>query len=132
MKASEYRALSEFRCQIRRFLHFSEAAARSEGLEPQQHQILLAVRGLADRQGPTVGELAEHLIVRHHSVVGLIDRLEQHGLVERIRDDADRRQVRVILTPDGNSKLRRLSTVHKEELRTSGPRLVQALQAALA
>jgi DNA-binding MarR family transcriptional regulator len=132
MKASEYRALSEFRCQIRRFLHFSEAAARSEGLEPQQHQILLAVRGLADRQGPTVGELAEHLILRHHSVVGLIDRLEQHGLVERIRDDADRRQVRVILTPDGDSKLRRLSTVHKEELRTSGPRLVQALQAALA
>ena len=101
MKASEYRALSEFRCQIRRFLHFSEAAARSEGLEPQQHQILLAVRGLADRQGPTVGELAEHLILRHHSVVGLIDRLEQHGLVERVRDDADRRQVRVILTPDG-------------------------------
>ena len=132
MKASEYRALSEFRCQIRRFLHFSEAAARSEGLEPQQHQILLAVRGLADRQGPTVGELAEHLILRHHSVVGLIDRLEQHGLVERVRDDADRRQVRVILTPDGESKLRRLSTVHKEELRTSGPRLVQALQAALA
>src|SRR5690349_6828631 len=119
MRANEYRALSEFRYHIRRFLHFSEEAARSEGLEPQQHQILLAVRGLADRHGPTVGELADHLLIRHHSAVGLVDRLAAHGLVERVRDDADRRQVRVSLTPEGDAKLRRLSTVHKEELRTS-------------
>jgi DNA-binding MarR family transcriptional regulator len=132
MKDSEYRALSEFRYQIRRFLHFSEEAARAEGLEPQQHQILLAVRGLSDSAGPTVGELAEHLILRHHSVVGLLDRLTLHGLVERVRDDDDRRQVRVHLTPEGEAKLRRLSTAHKQELRTSGPRLVEALQAALA
>lgn len=132
MRVAEYRALSEFRYQIRRFLHFSEEAARAEGLEPQQHQILLAVRGLPDRHGPTVGELAEHLLIRHHSAVGLIDRLAQHGLVERVRDDADRRQVRVILTAEGEEKLRRLSTVHKQELRSTGPRLVEALQAALA
>src|SRR3954454_23445821 len=132
MRFAEYRALSEFRYQIRRFLQFSEEAARAEGLEPQQHQILLAVRGLAEGHGPTVGELAEHLIIRHHSAVGLVDRLSQHGLVERVRDDADRRQVRVKLTPEGEAKLRRLSTVHRDELRSSGPRLVQALQAALA
>jgi DNA-binding MarR family transcriptional regulator len=131
MNEADYRALSEFRYQIRRFLHFSEEAARGEGLEPQQHQILLAVRALGDRQGPTIGELADHLFIRHHSAVGLVDRLAQHGLVERVRDDDDRRQVRVLLTAEGAARLRRLSAIHREELRTSGPRLVKALRAAM-
>ena len=131
MTDADYRALSEFRYQIRRFLHFSEEASRSEGLEPQQHQILLAIRALRGRQGPTVGELAEHLILRHHSVVGLVDRLERQGLVERVRDGDDRRQVRIQLTAEGATKLRRLAAVHREELRSSGPRLIKALRAAM-
>jgi DNA-binding MarR family transcriptional regulator len=132
MKDAEYRALADFRFQIRKFLHFSEEAARGAGLEPQQHQIMLAIRGLANDQGPTIGELAEHLIIRHHSAVGLVDRLAQHGYIERVRAIPDRRQVRVQLTPQGEEKLRELSRVHQKELRNSGPRLVQALQAALA
>ncbi len=132
MRDSEYRALSEFRYQIRQFLHFSETAARAEGLEPQQHQLLLAIRGFTEVQGPNIGQLAEHLMVRHHTAVGLVDRLVQHGFVERTRGEGDRRQVHVRLTKDGAEKLRRLSAAHKRELRNSGPRLVSALQAALA
>jgi DNA-binding MarR family transcriptional regulator len=131
MHDPDYRALSEFRYQSRRFLHFSEEAARAEGLEPQQHQLLLAIRGLGGDPGPTIGELAAHLIVRHHSAVGLVDRLADHGLVERVRGEDDKRQVRVQLTREGAAKLRRLSAVHREELRDSGPRLVEALRTAM-
>ncbi len=128
---SDYRALGAFRYQIRRFLHFSNHAARAEGLEPQQHQVLLAIKALPDRQGPTVGALAEYLLIRHHSAVGLIDRLAEHGLVVRTRSAEDLRQVRVRLTAEGEQKLDRLSAVHREELRTSGPLLVSALTALL-
>lgn len=123
----DYAALGEFRYQIRRFLHFSEAAARQEELEPQQHQLLLAVRWLKGAQGPTIRELADHLLIRHHSVVGLIDRMVERQLIERVRSTGDRRQVRVRLTPRGEAKLKRLSLVHREELRMSGPALVEAL-----
>jgi DNA-binding MarR family transcriptional regulator len=131
MNEADYRALSEFRCQIRRFLHFSEEAAHKEGLEPQQHQILLSVRALGDRHGPTIGELAEHLFIRHHSAVGLVDRLAERGLVTRVRDDDDRRQVRVVLTPEGALRLRRLSAAHHDQLRRSGPQLIEALRRAM-
>ncbi len=124
---ADYRALGEFRRRIRRFLHFSEMAARSEGLEPQQHQLMLAIRCLDGDEGPTVGELAEYLLVRHHSAVGLIDRLAEHGFVERARAEGDRRQVRIRLTPEGEKKLKRLSEAHRAELRESGPELVEAL-----
>lgn len=123
----DYAALGEFRYRIRHFLRFSELAARQEGLEPQQHQLLLAVRSLDEPGGPTIGQIADCLLVRHHSAVGLIDRLEEHRLVERVRAADDRRQVHVRLTTLGEQKLRRLSLVHREELRTSGPRLVEAL-----
>jgi DNA-binding MarR family transcriptional regulator len=126
LSLSDYQALAAFRYQIRRFLHFSEAAARDEGLEPQQHQILLAIRALEDG-GPTVGALASHLLIQHHSAVGLVDRLAGRGLVERIRGGEDRRQVRVRLTPEADDKLRRLSAQHRAELRNSGPVLVAAL-----
>jgi DNA-binding MarR family transcriptional regulator len=131
LSLSDYRALAEFRYQIRRFLHFSEAAARDEGLEPQQHQLLLAIRALEPDGGPTVGELAGHLLIQHHSAVGLVDRLTGRGLVERIRGGEDRRQVRVRLTPDAKEKLRRLSAQHRAELLNSGPILVGALSALL-
>jgi DNA-binding MarR family transcriptional regulator len=128
---SDYRALGQFRYQIRRFLHFSEAAARAEDLEPQQHQMILAIRAWDEPDAPTIGELAAHLLLKHHSAVGLVDRLVQHGLVERVRDGDDRRQVRVHLTAEGRAKLARLSSVHREELRSSGPVLVNALGALL-
>src|SRR5258706_6699332 len=128
---ANYRVLHEFRYQIRRYFHGTEAAARAEGLEPQQHQTLLAIRAM-EKSGPTVGKLAEQLLVRHHSVVGLIDRLTERGLVERVRgSEGDRRRVRVRLTGAGEEKLERLSSVHHAELDGSGPLLVYALWALL-
>ena len=131
LSPQDYVLLGEFRYRIRRFLYFSEEAARQEGLEPQQHQMLLAIRVLTETAQPTIGLLAEHLLIRHHSAVGLIDRLEEHGLVERVRSMTDRRQVRINLTPRGEDKLGRLSLSHSDELRSSGPVLVEALRVLL-
>jgi DNA-binding MarR family transcriptional regulator len=131
LSSLDYAALGEFRYRIRRFLHFSEEAARREELEPQQHQMLLAIRAAAAPEGPTIGALAEYLLVRHHSAVGLIDRLEERGLVARARGGADRREVRVHLTQEGEEKLRHLSAIHHAELRSTGPLLVMTLQALL-
>jgi DNA-binding MarR family transcriptional regulator len=129
---SDYQALSDFRYHIRKFLHFSEEAARAVGLEPHQHQMLLAVKALDEGDGPTVGCLASHLLIRHHSAVGLLDRLEERQLIKRIRATGDdRRKVSVHLTREGEAKLRHLARVHRAELRTSGPDLVRALQALL-
>ena len=121
--------LADFRYQIRRFLHVSEEIARAEGLEPQQHQMMLALRALDDGAGPAIGALAGHLFIRHNSAVGLIDRLEERRLVKRARADPDRRLVRVKLTPAGKRKLHRLARAHRTELRSSGPRLVETLHA---
>jgi DNA-binding MarR family transcriptional regulator len=131
LSTSDYQALGRFRFQIRRFLHFSEAAAHAEGLEPQQHQLMLAIRAWSEPGAPTIGALAGHLLLKHHSAVGLVDRLAERGLVERVRGDGDRRQVCVHLTSEGLAKLRRLSSAHRDELRTSGPVLVNALSTLL-
>jgi DNA-binding MarR family transcriptional regulator len=132
LSGADYRLLAEFRYQIRKFLNFSEQAARLEGLEPQQHQMLLAIKALGDGDEPTVGRLAEHLFIRHHSAVGLIDRLEERALVTRARArDGDRRQVSVHVTSRGESILRRLTEVHRKELLSSDPGLVQSLQGLL-
>lgn len=131
LKSEDYQALHEFRYQINRFLHFSEEAARAEGLEPRQHQLMLAVRGSASGE-PTLGELAERLVIRHHSAVELVDRLTEHGLAERIRVDADRRQVRIRLTDKGEEKLRRLTGSHRDQLRRTGPLLAAALNKVIA
>ncbi len=130
MSAADYQALAEFRYQIRRFLRFSEQAARRAGLEPAQHQLLLAVKAFAGE--PSVGELAERLQLRHHSVVGLIDRLAESGLVGRSRAEGDRRQVRIGLTPKGEAVLRELSLEHRAELGGAGSALTAALRAILA
>ena len=127
LKEADYQNLADFRYQIRRFLHFSEEASRQQGLEPQQHQMILAVHTLDRPDGPTVGRLAEFLLIRHHSAVGLIDRLAKRRLVERVRGAGDHRQVRVQLTASGEKKLRRLSEAHREELRHTGPALAHAL-----
>ncbi len=129
---ADYRALAEFRHQIRRFLRFSEQAAREAGLEPQQHQALLALKGLPPGRPPTVRELAERLQIQHHSAVELVDRLVERGLLCRARHEQDRRQVLLRLTPSGEALLRDLSRHHRAELHAAGPALARALEAVLA
>jgi DNA-binding MarR family transcriptional regulator len=127
----DYRALAEFRYQIRRFLRFSEQAARSAGLEPQQHQLLLTVRGLPSGTEPTVSEIAERLQIRHHSVVELIDRLEERRLLRRQRSEQDRRKVLIEVTPEGEATLQALAVVHRAELESAVPDLLKALVSML-
>jgi DNA-binding MarR family transcriptional regulator len=127
----EYRSLADFRYQLRRFLSFSEAKARGVGLEPRQHQLLLALRGLPPATAPTIGALADRLLVRHHTVVELIDRLAERDLVERRRAPEDGRRVHLAITPRGQSVLRRLSVAHRDELAKLGPALVRSLRHAL-
>lgn len=131
LSVADFHVLAEFRYQIRRFLHFSEQAARVEGLEPQQHQMLLAIQARSAGHGPSIRQLADALFIRHHSAVGLVDRLAGRHLAERVRESRNRREVRVRLTPEGVEKLKRLSSVHHAELRNSGPALVGALAALL-
>jgi DNA-binding MarR family transcriptional regulator len=128
----QFRALSEFRYQIRKFQHFSEIAARAVGLEPQQHQLLLAIMGFAgEGHGPTIGYLAERLQVRHHSAVELVDRMETRGMVQRRAGELDRRQVIVTLSGAGEQILKDLATQHIAEMQQIGPGLVAALQQVL-
>lgn len=129
---ADYRALADFRHQLRRFVAFSEAAAKEVGLEPRQHQLLLALRALPEEEPATIVTLAERLVLRHHTVVELVDRLERGKLLVRRRDTADRRQVRLQITARGAELLRRLTEAHRLELRRSGPSLVSALERALA
>lgn len=123
----EYQALAEFRYQLRRFLHFSEQAARAAGLEPQQHQLLLALKGLPEGRPATVGELAERLQIQHHSTVELVNRMVDRNLIERTRDERDQRKVLISLTSYGEEVLHKLSFLHRTELRSTGPALVRAL-----
>jgi DNA-binding MarR family transcriptional regulator len=127
----EYQALAEFRYQLRRFLRFSEAAARAVGLELQQHQLLLTLKGLPEGRTATVGELAERLQIQHHSTVELIDRMVERGLLERSRDESDQRRVIISLTPYGDEGLRKLSLLHHAELRSTGPALVRTMMALI-
>jgi DNA-binding MarR family transcriptional regulator len=131
LKRDDYRALARFRFLIRQFLQFSEDASRHEHLEPQQHQMLLVIRASDVPAGPTVGEVAEQLFIRHHSAVGLADRLEERGLIVRARPDDDRRHVRLRLTERGEEVLEQLSRSHHAELRKLGPDLVAALSGLL-
>jgi DNA-binding MarR family transcriptional regulator len=117
MSKNDYAQLLGFRSDLRRFLRWSEEQARSAGLTPSQHQLLLAVKGHPEPDGPTIGEVAEYLALRHHSAVGLSDRAEKSGLVQRSRDPDDHRVIRLHLTAAGDDLIRRLSQAHLEELR---------------
>ncbi len=119
---ADYRVLAGFRAALRRFLRFSEQAAAAGGLTPRQYQALLALRGSAGGR-LTVGELAAELEVRHHSAVGLVDRLVRLGLVRRHTAEADRRLVEVSLRPRGRAALRRLAAAHRAELTAMAPTL---------
>jgi DNA-binding MarR family transcriptional regulator len=131
LTAADYESLAELRYEIRRFLRFSEQAAREAGLEPRQHQLLLAVKGLPRSTRPRIGELAERLQIQHHSTVELVNRLAANGFVRRQRGGGDRREVLVRLTPKGEKTLRELSLHHRQELLTAGPALLNALRRAM-
>jgi DNA-binding MarR family transcriptional regulator len=128
---NSYRALAEFRHQIRLFLHFSEEAARQAGIEPQQHQLLLAIKGIPIGTQPTIGRIAERLQIRHHSAVELVNRLTEHGAIARETNPDDAREVRLRLTRSGERLLRKLSIAHHNELGEAGPALRDALDAVL-
>jgi len=129
---TEYRALADFRYTIRRYLRFSEQAAREAGLEPQQYQFLLAIKGMPDDVRATVGELAERMQIQHHSTVELVDRMTERGLVTRKRGNEDRREVIVQLSTKGDKVLRDLAIHHRNELRDFAPNLAQALRKIMA
>jgi DNA-binding MarR family transcriptional regulator len=117
----DYRRLLELRTGLRRFLRWSEDQARAAGLTPAQHQLLLAIRGHRDERGPTVGEVAAYLLLRHHSAVGLVDRAESAGLVAREQDVDNLSIVRLRLTDRGAAQLETLSEQHLEELAHLAP-----------
>jgi DNA-binding MarR family transcriptional regulator len=117
----DYENLLMFRTGLRRFMHWSETQARAVGLTPAQHQLLVAIKGHLDSRGPTISELAGYLLLRHHSVVELVDRAVAVGVVERQGDADDGRVTRVTLTGEGEAKLSRLTPAHLNELRTLAP-----------
>lgn len=128
---SQYQLLLAFRTTLRRFDQWSRQAAEQRGLTHAQHQLLLAIRGSATAGGPTIGEVAESLLVKHHTASGLVDRAQELGLLERLRDDDDSRRVRLRLTEHGHRVLRELTAVHMDELRRCGP-LLDPLAGVLA
>jgi DNA-binding MarR family transcriptional regulator len=120
---TDYRRLLEFRTGLRRFLRWSEQEAAVVGLSPAQHQLLLAIRGHGDDEAPTIGDVAESLLLKHHSAGELVDRAERHRLVRRVPDRDDHRVMRLELTATGRKKLEALSALALEELRRLGPQL---------
>jgi DNA-binding MarR family transcriptional regulator len=127
-RAVDYGTLAEFRYQLRKFLAFSETAAQESGLTPQQHQALLAIKGFSNSEPISVGDLARFLLIRHHTAVELMDRMTKLGLLSRVVDADDGRRVLVKLTGKGEQKLRTLSKIHFEELRSASPALARILK----
>ncbi len=125
LTSEDYQNLLAFRTSLRRFLHWSQTQARSVGMTPAHHQLLLAVKGHRGRKGPAVGDLAGYLLLRHHSTVELVGRAEAAGLVERWSDNEDGRIARVRLTAEGERRLDRLASAHLDELQQLAPVLDQ-------
>ncbi len=121
LEQADFEHLLELRSGLRRFLRWSEEQAKAAGLTGAQHQLLLAIRGHPDPAGPTVGDLADYLVLRHHSAVGLVDRAVKDGLVRRNADPVSKSVVRVTLTRDGAAKLDTLAEAHVQEIAHLGP-----------
>jgi DNA-binding MarR family transcriptional regulator len=129
---ADYRALAEFRYQIREYFAFSDRAVQAAGLERGQYQLMLTIKGMPEGLRPRIRELANQLHVQHHSAVELINRLEAGGYVRRDRAEQDRREVLLELTPKGERVLEELALHHHEELQEAAPRLVAALRRVMA
>lgn len=130
---TDYELLAAFRHALREFLHFSEEAALAAGVAPQQHQAMLVIRGFPKHDHLTVGELAGRLKIKHHSAVGLVNRMEAEGLVDKSEAPDDRRQMLVRLTARGRRVLETLAPAHKAELARIGPvmrKILRQLEAA--
>jgi DNA-binding MarR family transcriptional regulator len=125
---SDYEALAAFRHALRRFVVFSEGAAAAEGVPPQQHQALLAIKGHPSGEAISIGELAESLVIRHNTAVELSDRLDAAGLVTRRQSTEDRRRMLLSLTPKADAVLAQLSATHLDELRQITPLLIDLLR----
>ncbi len=125
---AEYETLAEFRYALRHYLSFSKSAVEKAGITLQQYQALLFIIGYPGKDQITIRDLAERLQVQHHSAVGLVDRLEEQGLVRRNHNEVDRRQVLIGLTPRGIEALESLASLHREELRHLGPQLRAMLE----
>jgi DNA-binding MarR family transcriptional regulator len=121
LEQADFEHLLELRTGLRRFLRWSEEQAKAAGLTAAKHQLLLAIRGHPDPAGPTISDVADYLVLRHHSAVGLIDRAEKDGLVKRAPDPASRSVVRVTLTPAGMAKLDALAEAHLQEITHLAP-----------
>jgi DNA-binding MarR family transcriptional regulator len=124
----EYKALAEFRYQIRKYLRYMEEAARSYGYHPQQYQFLLAIEGLPDGQTPTIKTLAERMQLNHNSTVELVDRCEQRGLLQRTHDGVSRREVTLVPTSAGIRMMEDQASASRAELQEIGPVLFASLQ----
>ncbi|HYM76323.1 MAG TPA: MarR family winged helix-turn-helix transcriptional regulator [Candidatus Dormibacteraeota bacterium] len=125
---ADYRALAEFRFQIRKYLHFSEQAVQAAGLERGQYQLMLAIKGMPEELRPRIRDVANRMHIQHHSAVELINRLESGGYMRRERAEDDRREVLLALTPKGERVLAELAMHHHAELQEAAPQLVGALR----
>ena len=124
----EYMALAEFRYQIRKYLRYMEEHARQMGHNPQQYQLLLAIKGLPKDMSPTISAVAERMQLNHNSIVELVDRCEERGLIRRARSVSDRRQVTLAITPEGEALMRQLAAGGRQLLRTIGPILSESIR----
>lgn len=127
LQETEYVALAEFRYQLRRFLRHMEEEVRQLGVNPQQYQLVLAIKGLPKMQVPTISCLAERMQLNHNSMVELVDRCEERRMIRRQRSSTDRRQVTLAITAEGETLLRSLGSAARQELRSIGPMLVESV-----
>lgn len=125
----DYQRLAELRYGLRNFLHWSAEQAKGAGLTSTQHQLLLAIRASEEERGPTLGDMAAILLIRHHSAVELVDRAQEAGLIRRERDPDQHAMVRLSLTERGAAKLESLSELHLQELAQLAPTMRALLEA---
>jgi DNA-binding MarR family transcriptional regulator len=123
LATADYAQLAAFRRALRAFLRFSEAAAADAGLTAQHYQAMLVLRGCPEDQRVSINDLAQELFIKHNSAVGLVDRLEQEGLIAREPSHSDRRKVELRLTARGRQVLAKLAAMHRTELQRVGPEL---------
>ena len=132
LSRTEYKALAEFRYQIRRYLRYMEEKARARGYNPQQYQLLLAIEGLPEHQIPTIKTVAERMQLNHNTTVGLVDRCEKRGFLRRERAGLDRRLVTLVLTPAGKRMMQEQASASRAELQEIGPVLFSSLRQLLS